>query len=80
MQKLTAIESLAGDDMLCSDKMGMLTVNKLTVNEPYVSPGAFNVLDPVYSGDDYCYCCRRRQHDRGGLRVLAQRQVARPDR
>lgn len=39
MQKLTAIESLAGVDMLCSDKTGTLTANKLSLNEPYVSPG-----------------------------------------
>ncbi|KAJ7223598.1 hypothetical protein GGX14DRAFT_694453 [Mycena pura] len=39
VQKLTAIESLAGVDMLCSDKTGTLTANKLTLNEPYVSPG-----------------------------------------
>ncbi|KAJ7790069.1 plasma-membrane proton-e [Mycena olivaceomarginata] len=35
---LTAIESLAGVDMLCSDKTGT-TANKLSLNEPYVSPG-----------------------------------------
>ncbi|KAJ7767693.1 putative hydrogen-exporting ATPase [Mycena metata] len=39
VQKLTAIESLAGVDMLCSDKTGTLTANKLSLNEPYVSPG-----------------------------------------
>lgn len=38
MQKLTAIESLAGVDMLCSDKTGTLTANKLSLNEPYVTP------------------------------------------
>jgi len=36
--KLTAIESLAGVDILCSDKTGTLTKNKLTVNEPYCLP------------------------------------------
>ncbi|KAJ7017284.1 plasma-membrane proton-e [Mycena alexandri] len=39
VQKLTAIESLAGVDMLCSDKTGTLTANKLSLNEPYVAPG-----------------------------------------
>jgi len=38
VQKLTAIESLAGVDMLCSDKTGTLTANKLSLNEPYVAP------------------------------------------
>ncbi|KAL0952427.1 hypothetical protein HGRIS_006700 [Hohenbuehelia grisea] len=39
VQKLTAIESLAGVDILCSDKTGTLTANKLTLNEPYVCFG-----------------------------------------
>ncbi|KAH7924224.1 plasma-membrane proton-e [Leucogyrophana mollusca] len=39
VQKLTAIESLAGVDMLCSDKTGTLTANKLSLNEPYIAPG-----------------------------------------
>ncbi|ODN73166.1 plasma-membrane proton-efflux P-type ATPase [Cryptococcus amylolentus CBS 6039] len=38
VQKLTAIESLAGVDILCSDKTGTLTANKLSLNEPYVAP------------------------------------------
>ncbi|GAA6026780.1 hypothetical protein JCM8097_005856 [Rhodosporidiobolus ruineniae] len=39
VQKLTAIESLAGVDILCSDKTGTLTANKLSLNEPYVTEG-----------------------------------------
>jgi H+-transporting ATPase len=39
VQKLTAIESLAGVDVLCSDKTGTLTANKLSLNEPYLSKG-----------------------------------------
>ncbi|BGP14084.1 hypothetical protein JCM10213_002379 [Rhodosporidiobolus nylandii] len=39
VQKLTAIESLAGVDILCSDKTGTLTANKLSLNEPYVADG-----------------------------------------
>lgn len=38
VQKLTAIESLAGVDILCSDKTGTLTANKLSLNDPYVAP------------------------------------------
>jgi len=34
VSKLTAIESLAGVEILCSDKTGTLTKNKLTVNDP----------------------------------------------
>lgn len=39
VQKLTAIESLAGVDVLCSDKTGTLTANRLSLNEPYVAEG-----------------------------------------
>lgn len=34
VQKLTAIESLAGVDVLCSDKTGTLTANQLSIREP----------------------------------------------
>ncbi|KAJ5223743.1 plasma membrane ATPase 2 [Penicillium chermesinum] len=39
VQKLTAIESLAGVDILCSDKTGTLTANKLSIQTPFVSEG-----------------------------------------
>ncbi|KZV90146.1 putative PMA1-H+-transporting P-type ATPase [Exidia glandulosa HHB12029] len=39
VQKLTAIESLAGVDILCSDKTGTLTANKLSVHNPYAVEG-----------------------------------------
>lgn len=35
VQKLSAIESLAGVEILCSDKTGTLTKNKLTLAEPF---------------------------------------------
>ncbi|KAH9840682.1 uncharacterized protein C8Q71DRAFT_419758 [Rhodofomes roseus] len=38
-QKLTAIESLAGVDILCSDKTGTLTANRLSLDKPFVAPG-----------------------------------------
>jgi H+-transporting ATPase len=38
VQKLSAIESLAGVEILCSDKTGTLTRNILTLGDPYVVP------------------------------------------
>ena len=39
VQKLSAIESLAGVEILCSDKTGTLTKNKLSLHEPYTVAG-----------------------------------------
>ena len=39
VQKLSAIESLAGVEILCSDKTGTLTKNKLSLLEPYTVAG-----------------------------------------
>ncbi|CAI7604878.1 unnamed protein product [Penicillium pancosmium] len=39
VQKLSAIESLAGVQILCSDKTGTLTRNRLKLGDPFTSPG-----------------------------------------
>ena len=38
-KRITAIEEMAGMDILCSDKTGTLTLNKLTVDKSIVEVG-----------------------------------------
>lgn len=44
---MTAIEEMAGMDVLCSDKTGTLTLNKLSVDKNLIEVG---------SGAGYCFC------------------------
>jgi len=43
-KRMTAIEEMAGMDVLCSDKTGTLTLNKLTVDKNLIEVG--HSLDP----------------------------------
>ena len=43
-KRMTAIEEMAGMDVLCSDKTGTLTLNKLTVDKTLIEVGS---LRPV---------------------------------
>lgn len=73
VQKLSAIESLAGVEILCSDKTGTLTKNKLSLHEPYTVEGV--------SSDDLmltaCLAASRKKKgldaiDKAFLKSLAQ--------
>lgn len=41
-KRMTAIEEMAGMDVLCSDKTGTLTLNKLTVDKNMIEVGENN--------------------------------------
>jgi H+-transporting ATPase len=49
VSRLVAIEELAGVDVLCTDKTGTLTQNKLTLGTPFVSQG-HSASDVIVSG------------------------------
>ncbi|KAE8381050.1 hypothetical protein BDV26DRAFT_105768 [Aspergillus bertholletiae] len=71
VQRLSAIESLAGVEILCSDKTGTLTRNKLSLAEPYTIPGV-NPGDLVLTA---CLAASRKKKgmdpiDRAFLRAL----------
>lgn len=77
VQKLSAIESLAGVEILCSDKTGTLTKNKLSLHEPYTVEGV--------SADDLmltaCLAASRKKKgldaiDKAFLKSLAQYPIA----
>lgn len=42
---MTAIEEMAGMDVLCSDKTGTLTLNKLTVDRNLIEVGSRGTLN-----------------------------------
>ena len=46
---LASMEELAGIDVLCSDKTGTLTQNKLTLGEPYCAAGV-NAAEVIFAG------------------------------
>ncbi len=59
VSRLAAIEELAGMDILCSDKTGTLTQNRMTLAEPFVAEG--------FSADDLFFyaalASREENHD-----------------
>lgn len=47
VSRMSAVEEMAGMDILCSDKTGTLTLNKLTVDVSNVYPGEGYAIDEV---------------------------------
>jgi len=67
VSRLVAIEELAGTDILCSDKTGTLTQNKLTLGEPFIVNGV-SVEQVVLSA---ALASRRENQDTIDLAVLS---------
>lgn len=63
VQKLSAIESLAGVEILCSDKTGTLTRNKLALGDPYTTPD-------VTKNDLMLTSCLAASHKKRGLDAI----------
>ena len=63
VQKLSAIESLAGVQILCSDKTGTLTKNKLSLAEPYT-------VDGVDSEELMTTACLAASHKKKGIDAI----------
>lgn len=63
VQKLSAIESLAGVDILCSDKTGTLTRNKLALGDPYTAPN-------VTKNDIMMTSCLAASHKKKGIDAI----------
>lgn len=70
VQKLSAIESLAGVEILCSDKTGTLTKNKLSLAEPFTVSG-------VDSEDLMLTACLAASRKKRGLDAI-DRSVGQP--
>uniref|UniRef100_UPI00260DB5D3 plasma-membrane proton-efflux P-type ATPase n=1 Tax=Oleiagrimonas sp. TaxID=2010330 RepID=UPI00260DB5D3 len=66
VSKLVAIEELAGVDVLCADKTGTLTQNKLTLGDPFAVQG----VDPAQVILSAALCSRADNKDAIDLAVL----------
>ncbi|WP_442506155.1 plasma-membrane proton-efflux P-type ATPase [Novipirellula sp. SH528] len=67
VSRLASIEELAGMDVLCSDKTGTLTQNKLTLGEPFLMDGI--TKDEILLAA--CLACRAENKDPIDAAVIA---------
>ena len=78
VSKLVAIEELAGVDVLCADKTGTLTQNKLTLGDPFcldkitADQVILARLIPLSQVRPYLVAARSRQHDFGPRFAVAR--------
>lgn len=68
VRRLASIEELAGMDILCSDKTGTLTQNKLKLGNPVIFQDQATVEDIIISG---AFASRREDQDPIDLAVLS---------
>ena len=72
VSKLVAIEELAGVDVLCADKTGTLTQNKLTLGDPFTVNGI--PADQVILNGALASSRGRQRHHRSGRACRPERQ------
>ena len=77
VSKLVAIEELAGVDVLCADKTGTLTQNKLTLGEPFCLD-AINADDLILAGALASQAANNDTIDLAVLGGLKDRQALKP--